>query len=367
MGFGTKVIRAGLPTAEQGNPFSQGVCFAAPYHASGEPSSSPHTYGRYHNPTWTQFERALGELEGGVALSFASGMAAVAAVFGVTLRPGDVIVMPSDSYYTARLLADGFFTEVGVKVRKASTAGSALARQMDGAKLLWLESPTNPGLDVCDVAALAEEAHRRGILVAVDNTTPTVLGQSPLVLGADFSVSSDSKALTGHSDLILGHVAARDSMWADKLLSWRTQMGAVPGPMEVWLAHRSMATLELRLERQCRNAQMIAEYLAGHPKVTETRYPGLPKDPSHEIAARQMRFYGLIASFVLAGRKQAEDFLRNCSLVIEATSFGGIHTTAERRARWKGDMIPEGFIRLSAGCEDGEDLIGDIAQALETV
>jgi cystathionine gamma-lyase len=367
MGIGTKVIRAGLSTAEQGRPFSQGVCFAATYYASGEPSSSPYTYGRYHNPTWTQFERALGELEGGVALSFASGMAAVAAVFGATLRPGDVIVMPSDSYYTARLLADGFFTEIGVQVRKAPTAGSALTRQLDGAKLLWLESPSNPGLDVCDIAALAEEARQRGILVAVDNTTPTVLGQSPLLLGADFSVSSDSKALTGHSDLILGHVAARDSMWADKLLSWRTQIGAVPGPMEVWLAHRSLATLELRLERQCRNAQIIAEYLASHPKVMETRYPGLPNDPSREIAARQMRFYGPIVSFVLAGREQAEGFMKACSLVIEATSFGGIHTTAERRARWKGDVIPEGFIRLSAGCEDGEDLIEDIAQALESV
>jgi cystathionine gamma-lyase len=144
-------------------------------------------------------------------------------------------------------------------------------------------------------------------------------------------------------------------------------MGSIPGPMEVWLAHRSLATLELRLERQCRNALMIAEYLAGHPKVIETRYPGLPNDPSREIAARQMRFYGPIVSFVLAGREQAEHFLRSCSLVIEATSFGGIHTTAERRARWKGDVIPDGFIRLSAGCEDGEDLIEDIARALKAV
>jgi len=186
MGIGTKVIRAGLPPAEQGKPISQGVCFAAPYRASGEPSSSPYTYGRYHNPTWTQFEQALGELEGGVALSFASGMAAVAAVFGVTLRPGDVIVMPSDSYYTARLLADGFFAEIGVQAQKAPAAGRELARNLDGAKLLWLESPSNPGLDVCDIVALVEEAHKRGILVAVDNTTPTVLGQSPLLLGTDF-------------------------------------------------------------------------------------------------------------------------------------------------------------------------------------
>src|SRR5262249_49247962 len=147
----------------------------------------------------------------------------------------------------------------------------------------------------------------------------------------------------------------------------RAHMGAVRGPVEVWLADRSLATLELRLERQCRNAQLIAESLANHAKVVEARYPGLLNDPSHEIAARQMRFYGPIVSFVLADREQAERFLRACSLVIEATSFGGIHTTAERRARWKGDVIPDGFIRLSVGCENGEDLIADIAQALNAI
>jgi cystathionine gamma-lyase len=189
MKIGTRVIRAGLPEPEQGKPFSEGVWFASVFHAAGEPSSSPYTYGRKHNPTWERFERALSELEGGIALSFASGMAAVAAVFGAVLRPGDAL--------------EGFFTEIGVEVRKAPTAGSGLAQLLEGAKLLWLESPSNPGLDVCDIATLAE--------------------------------------------------------------------------------------------------------------------------------------------------------------------FGGFHTTAERRARWKGDAIPEGFIRLSAGCEDGADLIADIAQALDTV
>src|SRR5262249_22310167 len=150
MQLGTRVIRAGLPVKEQGRPFSEGIQFAATYHASGDPSASPYTYGRYHNPTWTAFEQALGELEGGLALSFASGMAAVAGVFGATLRSGDILVMPSDCYYTARLLADGFFNEIGVEVRKAPTAGDALFEQLAGAKLLWLESPSNPGLDVCD-------------------------------------------------------------------------------------------------------------------------------------------------------------------------------------------------------------------------
>jgi cystathionine gamma-lyase len=367
MQLGTKVIRAGLPAKQQGRPFSEGIHFAATYHAAGDPGASPYSYGRYHNPTWTAFEQALGDLEGGFALSFASGMAAVAAVFGTTLRSGDILVIPSDCYYTARLLAEGFFMEMGVQVRKAPTAGDDLFKQLDGAKLLWLESPSNPGLDVCDIAALVTAARDKGAVVAVDNTTATLLGQSPLALGADFSVASDSKALTGHSDLILGHVAVKDAAYADKLRAWRTQMGAVPGPMEVWLAHRSLATLELRLERQCRNAQCIAEFLSTHSKVTGLRYPGLSSDQAHEMASQQMRSFGPVVSFVLADQTSAETFLSACEIVTEATSFGGVHTTAERRARWKGDAIPEGFIRLSAGCEAIEDLVADIAQALQAV
>jgi len=367
MRIGTKVIHAGLAPAVQGEPFLAGVTFAVPYYASGDPSTSRYTYGRDHNPTWTQFEHALSELEGGIAVSFASGMAAVAGVFGTTLRPGDVLVMPSDGYYTARLLADGFFAENGVQIRKAPTADSGLSQLLERVKLLWLESPANPGLDVCDIEGLVDAAHKQDALVAVDNSLPTVLGQNPLELGADFSIASDSKGLTGHSDLILGHVAVRDSVLAQKLLVWREQIGAVPGPMEVWLAHRSLATLEMRLERQCRNALTMAEYLVTRPEVSGVRYPGLPADPSHEIAARQMHYYGPVLSFVLADRTLAEQFLGSCKLVIEATSFGGVHTTAERRARWGGDEIAEGFVRLSAGCEDSQDLVDDIAQALDAI
>lgn len=363
MKIGTKVIHAGTIGPEQGEPFRAGVTFAGPFHAAGDPKKVPYTYGRYHNPTFTQFEHAIGELEGGTAICFASGMAAVAAVFGTTLRPGDVVVMPSDCYYGARLIAEGYFTEMGVEVRKFPTAATTLGDAIAGAKLLWLESPANPGLDVCDIASLAKEAHAAGSLVAVDNTTATVIGQSPLKLGADFSVASDTKATTGHSDLILGHVAVRDNELADKLLSWRTQMGAVPGPMEVWLAHRSLSTLELRLTRQCSNSLKIADFLKTQPEVSGVRYPGLPDDPSHEIAGRQMQYFGQVVSFVLADRSRAEEFLSSCKLFAEASSFGGVHSTAERRARWGGDDIPEGFIRMSVGCEDATDLIEDISQA----
>jgi cystathionine gamma-lyase len=361
---GTRVIRAGLPDAMQGAPFLPGPTFAGVYHFAGEPASSAYTYGRYHNPTWTAFEQALSELEGGPVITFASGMAAVTAVFGVTLHAGDALVMPSDSYYTARMLAGGHLAERGIEVRMAPTRDNAQLQHLDGATLLWLESPSNPGLDVCDLAALTQAAHERGVLVAVDNTTATVLGQRPLELGADFSVASDTKALTGHGDVMLGHVAVRDSGWAERLHSWRSQQGAIPGPMEVWLAHRSLATLDLRLERQGKNALAIAQWLASRPEVQGVRYPGLPEDPAYPVASRQMSRYGPVVSFVLEGRDTAERFLGACRLILQATSFGGVHTTAERRARWGGDAIPDGFIRLSAGCEDTQDLLADLEQAL---
>ena len=361
----TLVTRAGLPAPSQGAPFLPGPVFAGPFHAAGEPSQAPFTYGRFHNPTWTLYEQALHELEGGPAVAFASGMACVAAIFGVVLRPGDIIALPSDSYYTARVLASGHFTQMGVQVKMAPTAGNALKACLPGARLLWLESPSNPGLDVCDIADLAAAAHDAGAMVAVDNTTATVLGQQPLALGADFSMASDTKALTGHSDIILGHVATRDPERAEQLRTWRAQIGAIPGPMEVWLAHRSLGTLDVRLARQCRNALAMAQVLAARSDVHGLRYPGLPSDPAHAIARRQMQYFGPVVSFALAHRQSAERFLNACQLVYEATSFGSIHTTAERRARWGGDVIPEGFIRLSVGCEDVDDLLADLSQALD--
>jgi cystathionine gamma-lyase len=360
----TRVIHAGLPQPSQGLPFLPGPVFAAPYHVAGDPANSMYTYGRYHNPTWTHFEQALAELEGGEAVVFASGMAATAALLGSLLRSGDTVVLPSDGYYTTRLLAQGFFAQIGVAVRTAPTAGDSQGAYLEGATLLWLESPSNPRLDVCDIAALTAAAHDAGARVVVDNTTATVLGQRPLALGADYSLASDTKALTGHGDLILGHVAVRDAERAQPLRAWRTQFGAVPGPMEVWLAHRSLGTLDVRLERMTSNALAVARFLAGRPDVLEVRYPGLPTDPAHAIAARQMSRFGPVVSFELASADAAEQFLARCRLVFQATSFGGLHTTAERRARWGADNVAAGFIRLSAGCEHPDDLVSDIAQAL---
>jgi cystathionine gamma-lyase len=230
---------------------------------------------------------------------------------------------------------------------------------------VWLESPSNPKLDVCDIALLSERAHAAGARVAVDNTTSTPLGQQPLKLGADYSVASDTKALTGHSDLILGHVACRDPESATTIRTWRSSTGAIPGVFEAWLAHRSLMTLDLRLQRQTANALALAEMLSGHPTVGRVRYPWLPADAAHQIALRQMRRPPGLVSFTLDDARAADSFLAALTIVATATSFGGLHSTAERRARWGGDDVAPGFIRFSCGCEETADLIADVAQALD--
>jgi cystathionine gamma-lyase len=202
----------------------------------------------------------------------------------------------------------------------------------------------------------------------VDNTTATALGLRPLALGADFSVASDTKSMTGHSDIILGHVATRDLELRQPLEEWRTLMGGILGPMEAWLALRSIPTLPLRLERSCENAQRIAEYLLTRTDVvSKVYYAGRPSHPGHDIAARQMQHFGALVSFDLKDKAAAETFFSKSKLITEATSFGGTVTCAERRARWGSDAVAEGFIRLSAGLEHIEDLLADLAQALDAV
>ncbi|SED10755.1 cystathionine gamma-lyase [Streptomyces sp. 2131.1] len=367
-GDGTRAVRAGLPEPQQYEPTLPGPVFAAHYHLSGEPAG-PYTYGRDSNPTWTHLERAIGELEAPdedvETTVFASGMAAISAVLLSQARSGDAVVLPDDGYQALPLL-QAQLEAYGVEVRTAPTGGDAQLAVLEGAKLLWLETPSNPGLDVCDVRRLVEAAHAGGTLVAVDNTLATPLGQRPLELGADFSVASDTKGMTGHGDILLGHVTCRDPELAAGVRRWRKVVGAIPGPMEAWLAHRSLATLELRNERQCANALALAEALAKHQAVSGLRYPGLPTDPSYANAVRQMRRFGSVVSFVLADRETAERFLSALHLVEDATSFGGVRSTAERRGRWGGDAVPEGFIRFSVGAEDAADLVADVEQALAT-
>ncbi len=361
----TRVLHAGYPSPRTPGPYLPGPTFAATYVAPGDPAAQSLTYGRFHNPTWTAWESALGELEGGPTVAFASGMAAVSAVFGVMLAPGDVLVLPTDCYYTTRVLARDWLPKLGIEVRLAPTRDNAQGAHLRGAKLLWLETPSNPELEVCDIALLADAAGREGCAVVVDNTTATAFLQNPLTLGATLSLASDTKALTGHADVTLGHVSTRDPDLALKLRTWRTQHGATPGPMEVWLAHRALATLPLRQTRQGGTALALAGMLAGRTDVARVAYPGLAAHPGHAIAKRQMRAYGSVVSFDLETRVRAERFLSLLTLVREATSFGSVHSSAERRARWGGDAVSPGFIRFSVGAEHPEDLLADVTQALD--
>lgn len=367
-GDGTRAVRAGLPDPVKYEPTLPGPVFAAHFHLPGDPTG-PYTYGRDENPTWTLLERAIGELEapgqdGVTTLAFPSGMAAISAVLFSQLKAGDVVVLPVDGYQVLPLVREQL-TAYGIEVRTAPTGGDAQLDVLDGAKLLWIETPSNPGLDVCDVRRLVAAAHAQGTLVAVDNTLATPLGQRPLELGADFSVASGTKMLTGHGDILLGYVTALDSDLMAPVRRWRKIVGAIPGPMEAWLAHRSLATLQLRADRQNANALAIAVALRGRPEVTGLRYPGLPDDPSHKIAAQQMRRFGCVVSFTLPTRARADRFLDALRLVDDATSFGGVRSTAERRGRWGGDAVSEGFIRFSAGAEDPEDLVADVLRALD--
>jgi cystathionine gamma-lyase len=361
-GDGTRVVRAGLPEPEQGTPFLPGPVFAGPFHLQGEVATSKWAYTRYGNPGWARYESALAELEGGEVVLFASGMAAATALLLTGLGPESAVAMDHGCYRGVRLFAEKDLEPAGVEVRLAPPA--ELENALQGAAMLWLESPSNPKLEVYDLAALAEAAHAAGAVCVVDNTTAGPLYQKALDLGADFVVTSATKHLSGHSDLMLGYVATRDAERAQELRDWRTRQGAVPGPFEVWLAHRSLPTLALRLERGSANALALAELLSARDDVSGVRYPGLPGDAGHEIARRQMRGFGTIVAFDVGSRERAEQFLAGCELVTEASSFGGVLTTAERRDRWGGDAVTEGFIRLSAGCEETNDLVADVERAL---
>lgn len=360
----TRILEAGYARPSTPGAFVPPVQFSSTFTTPGDPAQHALTYGRFQNPTWAAWEEALGVIDGGHAVSFASGMAATAALFGVALTPGDVLVLPADAYYTTRVVAGNWLAALGITTRLAPTGNDAQLGVLEGAKLLVIETPSNPLLDVCDIARLADAAHRHGALVAVDNTTATGYLQQPLALGADFVVASDTKALTGHSDLVLGHVTAVRDEHAAAIRTWRTQQGAIPGPMETWLAHRSIATLPLRLTRQCDSALQLAQFLSASQNVDAVFYPGLPSHPAHAVAARQMRAFGPVLSFDLATRPRAEAFLAALTIVREATSFGGVHSTAERRARWGGDAVSDGFIRFSVGCEAAEDLLEDVQRGL---
>ena len=370
-GDGTRSVRAGEDPAVPGAPLRPSPVFAAPFHLGDQPprSGGADAYARTEHPTLREFEAAVGDLDGGArCLSFATGMAALTAAVLACAGNGDRVVLPSDGYYTTRLLAAEELTRFGITVEYVATpevTAWAEAGGLAGVRLVLLETPSNPQLDVCDVAAVARAAGATGTLVAVDNTTATPLGQRPLDLGADLTVGSDTKALTGHSDLLLGHVSTRSAELHARLRAWRDHSGSTPGPFEAWLGHRSMSTLDLRLARQAENAAAVADLLTDSPGVTGVRWPWLAGDPSAALARRQMLRPNGVVSAQLAGEDAVARLLAGTRLWTAATSFGGVHSTIDRRAQWGGDDVAPGFVRLSCGIEDTADLVSDLAAALE--
>ena len=348
--------------SEIGGAFTPPIVNTSVYRLAEDPSG-PYQYARWGNPTWSALEDALSILEDAETITFPSGMAAIASVLYGVLKSGDRVLLPSDGYYTVRVFADKYLLPMGVVVDSCATVEAA-ARALDGYKLVWIETPSNPGLDLADIAAVVRNAKAAGAIVAVDNTTMTPLGQRPLDLGADVVVSADTKALNGHSDVLFGHVSSRDASVISAVRDWRKIAGAVPGPHEAWLVHRGLETLEVRYSRMRFNALVLAELFARHPKVAAVRYPGLASHPAHRLAQSQMTGGGSLIALTLADKAVAERFIQRCALMRESTSFGGVHTCAERRARW-GDAVPDGFVRVSVGCEPSEVLVNEVERALD--
>lgn len=346
-GPSTRAVHAGLPPARQGEPFLPGPVLASAYHLAGDDVHGAVTgYLREGNPTWEAYEAALGELEGGEVVVFASGMAAASAVL-LAAGPQDVVVVPSDGYYGVRELAQGHVAARGTEVRAVPNTQAAMEEAAEGATLVLAESPSNPGLEMIDVPALRARAPQATLVI--DNTLATPLGMRPLDEGATLTLASATKALSGHSDLLMGYVAGRDTGWMERIRSWRALTGAIPGPLETWLAHRSLATLGVRVERQTANAAAAAELLRERVGVHDVRWPGV----------------GAVVCFTLPDAQSVARFFAAGGFIIEATSFGGVHSSGERRARWGADDIAEGFVRFSCGVEDTDDLVRAVSAALD--
>ena len=362
----SRLIHAGTARA-QGQPGTPPLVPASIYVSEGEPRRE-RGYGRDGNPGWEALEEALGALEGAEAVAFASGQAASMALM-LTLAEGrDRIVLAADGYYGARALADKLRPHGALPVHVDLRDLAAVARELKTApSVLWAETPTNPLLRVADLAGLAEAAAAADAPMIVDNTTATSLLQRPLDWGAAASLYSLTKAISGHSDVIAGAVVSRDTELTTALRAWRSSGGCVPGPFEAWLALRGLKTLPLRIARQSDSALAIARHLAGHRHVRAVHYPGT-ESASLAIARRQMPDgFGPLLSFEVASAHAADRVVAAARLILPATSFGGVESTWERRARWPGETAPEGLIRLSVGVEPAADLIADIDQALNTI
>lgn len=364
----TLAVTAGRPERVVDAPLNPPVVFASTYVGAHDVQAAGLGYGRYGNPTWQALEEALGALEGGRALTFSSGMAAAHAVLEL-LPPGGVLVIPHNCYLGVAEAVDRRAAKYGGQVRRVNVANTTeVLSAADGADVVWIESPTNPTIEVADLPALGRNLPGQTMFV-VDNTFATPLLQRPLESGADIVLHSATKLLSGHSDVLLGALVTQidQEQPFETLDQIRRSVGTAPGPMEAYLALRGLRTLPLRLAQAQRTAQILAERLVTHRCVHRVRFPGLVSDPGHDVALRTMSGFGSLISIELADAKTADAFIDACSLWVFATSLGGVESTFERRRRWLGELatVPEGLVRMSVGIEHVEDLWADLAQALD--
>ncbi|MGP9503153.1 trans-sulfuration enzyme family protein [Specibacter sp. AOP5-B1-6] len=369
----TVVVAAGRPAREHDAPVNPPLVLSSTYVGTGQVVDGDRAYGRYSNPTWDPLEDALAQLEGATlpALIFSSGLAAASAALSL-VPVGGVLVMPIHSYQGAlvmaqELAAKGLFTLRTVDIANNDEVIAALTGAGEkAADMLWLESPTNPMLEVADIHVLCRAAQAVGAVVVTDNTFSTPLVQKPLELGADVVLHSVTKYLAGHSDVILGALATSNPELRATLLHHRSIHGAIAGPFEAWLALRGLRTLALRVERSQASALVLANRLDTHDGVTKVLFPGLPSDPGHARAKAQMSGFGSILCIEVAGGAEAANAVVEALCVwTPATSLGGVESLIERRRRHANepDTVPENLLRLSVGIENVEDLWNDLEQA----
>ena len=375
-GFATRAIHAG----QEADPTTGSVI--VPIHATSTYAQdgvggmrAGYEYSRTGNPTRTALEQCLAELEGGRhGRAYASGMAATDAVLRSTLRPGDHLVIPDDAYGGTFRLIDKVLTGWGISYTPAqvSDVDAVRAAIQENTKLIWVETPTNPLLNIADIAAIGQLAAERGLKVVVDNTFASPFLQQPLELGATAVVHSTTKYLGGHSDVVGGAAVTSDDELAEQLAFLQNGAGAVPGPFDAFLTLRGIKTLGVRMERHSANAERVVAALTEHPKVAKVFYPGLPEHPGHEVAAKQMKLFGGMVSFThVDGEQAALDVCAKTRLFTLAESLGGVESLIEHPGRMThastaGSMlqVPPDLVRLSVGIEEAEDLVQDLLQAL---
>ena len=358
----TRIVAAGRPARGEDAMINVPISLNSTYVAPGETG-----YGRYGNETWSALETGISAMEGGQTLVFASGMAALAAVFNL-LPKGSVVTASMNGYTGTKMLLQELVDAERIELRLVDVSNTpAVVEALRGTNLFWLETPTNPAMEVADLPLLITEAKRLGAGVGVDNTFATALNQTPLALGADISMNSVSKFISGHTDIILGSLSISDPALFARLSTARKLQGAIPGAFECWLALRGLRTLSVRLQRSQENAMELATRFLSHPKISRVRYPGLPSDPHHAVAKSFMKGFGAIVCIeVEGGEEAAERAVQASRLVTFATSLGGVETLWERRHRWSAESpdVPKNLIRISVGIEDVEDIWSDINQAL---